>query len=57
MFNAARAWRETSPFAPVPANFLYKFGGDKNVSIFKKIGLFTCGTLVKFSDPGNLPYW
>ena len=32
---------ETSPFASVPANFLYKSGGDKNVSVLKKIGLST----------------
>ena len=57
MFKANKAWRETNPFASVPAIFLYKSQGDKIVSAFKKIGVLAYGTLVKFSDPENLPFW
>ena len=48
--------KRTSPFASVAENLLYKSGSDKVVSVFKKIGLFTKGTLVKSFDPGNLSY-
>ena len=56
MFKAVKAKRETNYLASVPENLLYKFAGDKFVSVFKKTGLFTKEILTNSSEPGNLPY-